>query len=277
MSAKDKIRKPAVAGMFYSGQKDNLTREVAVFLENSSAVEGVKKVYGLVAPHAGYLYSGGVAARAYRQIVDHEFDVIVVISPSHRIYFEEVSVYDGAAYSTPLGEIRVDQDIAQQIANGHEKILYSDLGHDVDEHALEVHLPFLQLVLDDFKLVPIVMGNQDYENIKILSDSLSKVLKGKNALIVASTDLSHYYNYGKASVLDDVVVDSIKRFDEEKLYKDLQGGLCEMCGGGPVITAMKTCRTLGADKSKVLLYRNSGDVTGDKNQVVGYLSAMFYE
>ena len=93
MSSKDKIRKPAVAGMFYSGQKDNLTREVAVFLENSSAVADVKKVYGLVAPHAGYLYSGGVAARAYRQIVDHAFEVIVVISPSHRIYFEEVSVY----------------------------------------------------------------------------------------------------------------------------------------------------------------------------------------
>lgn len=277
MGNSDKVRKAAVAGMFYSGQKENLTREVAVFLENSPMVEGVKKIYGLMAPHAGYLYSGGVAARAYRQIVDREYEIIVVISPSHRIYFEEISVYDGAAYSTPLGEIQIDRKLAQEIANGHEKILYSDIGHDVDEHALEVHLPFLQLVQDNFKLIPIVMGNQDYENIQILSGALSKSLKNKNALVVASSDLSHFYNYNKASVLDNVVVENIKRFDEENLYKDLQSGLCEMCGGGPVITAMKTCRNLGATKSKALLYRNSGDVTGDRNQVVGYLSAMFYE
>ena len=271
-----KIRKAAVAGMFYSGQKDNLTREVAVFLENSPQVKGVKKIYGLVAPHAGYMYSGGVAARAYRQIVERPYDIIVVISPSHRIYFEEVSVYDGAAYSTPLGEIPINQELAQQIAESHEKIIYSDLGHDIDEHALEVHLPFLQMVQDNFELIPIVMGNQDYENIEILADALTQNLKGKNALIVASSDLSHFYNYSKATVLDNVVVECINSYDEEKLYRELQSGLCEMCGGGPVITAMKACRNLGATSSKVLLYRNSGDVTGDRNQVVGYLSAMFY-
>ena len=277
MASNDKVREPAVAGMFYSGRKENLTREVAVFLENSNVVEDVERVYGLVAPHAGYLYSGGVAARAYRQVLDREYDVVVVISPSHRIYFDEVSIYDGAAYTTPLGQVQVDQELAKQISDCHENLLYSDMGHDVDEHSLEVHLPFLQMVLEDFKIVPVVMGNQDRGNIQILSDTLVKTLKGKNALIVASTDLSHYYSHAKASVLDDVVIESTKNYDEEKLYDDLQSGACEMCGGGPLITTMKACRELGATKSKVLLYRNSGDVTGDRNQVVGYMSGMFYE
>ncbi len=276
MASNDKIRESAVAGMFYSGRKENLTREVAVFLENSNAVEDVEQVYGLVAPHAGYLYSGGVAARAYRQILDRQYDSVIVISPSHRIYFDEVSIFNGAAYSTPLGQVPVDKELAQQICACHEDLLYSDLGHDVDEHALEVHLPFLQMVLEDFKLVPIVMGNQDRDNIKILSDALIKTLKGKETLIVASTDLSHYYNHTKASVLDEVVLENTKNFDEDKLYDDVQNGTCEMCGSGPLITTMKACRTLGATKSKVLLYRNSGDVTGDRNQVVGYMSAMFY-
>ena len=277
MASSDKVREPAVAGMFYSGRKENLTREVAVFLENSNVVEDVQQVYGLVAPHAGYLYSGGVAARAYRQIVDREYDVVIVISPSHRVYFDEVSVFNGSAYSTPLGPVQVDKELAQEICACHEDLLYSDLGHDVDEHALEVHLPFLQIVLEEFKLVPIVMGNQDKGNIKILSDALAKTLKGKKALIVASTDLSHYYNHTKASVLDEVVLENTKNFDEDKLYDDIQSGACEMCGSGPLITTMKACRVLGATKSKVLLYRNSGDVTGDRNQVVGYMSGMFYK
>jgi AmmeMemoRadiSam system protein B len=277
MASSDKVREPAVAGMFYSGRKENLTREVAVFLENSNVVEDVQQVYGLVAPHAGYLYSGGVAARAYRQIVDREYDVVIVISPSHRVYFDEVSVFNGSAYSTPLGPVQVDKELAQEICACHEDLLYSDLGHDVDEHALEVHLPFLQIVLEEFKLVPIVMGNQDKGNIKILSDALAKTLKGKKALIVASTDLSHYYNHTKASVLDEVVLENTKNFDEDKLYDDIQSGACEMCGSGPLITTMKACRALGATKSKVLLYRNSGDVTGDRNQVVGYMSGMFYK
>ena len=277
MASNDKVREPAVAGMFYSGRKENLTREVAVFLENSNAVDDVEHVYGLVAPHAGYLYSGGVAARAYRQIVDREYDVVIVISPSHRVYFDEVSIFNGAAYSTPLGKIPVDQELAREICACHEDLLYSDLGHDVDEHALEVHLPFLQIVLEEFKLVPIVMGNQDRDNIKILSDALTKTLKGKKALIVASTDLSHYYNHTKASVLDEVVLENTRNYDEDKLYDDIQSGACEMCGSGPLITTMKACRALGATKSKVLLYRNSGDVTGDRNQVVGYMSGMFYK
>lgn len=271
-----KIRKPAVAGMFYSKQQGTLEREVAVFLENSPKIEIVNKIYGIIVPHAGYLYSGGVAARAYRQLIDRDFDTVVVIAPSHRIYFEEISVYNGSAYNTPLGDVPVDRDLSRQIVNIHPKIVHSDIGHNIDEHSLEVQLPFLQQVLSEFKLIPIVMGNQDYSNIEILTNALTKVLKNKNALVVASSDLSHFYSSDKASLLDNVVVEDVGNFDEEKLNQNLQKGLCEMCGSGPVITTMKVCRNLGADKSKILIYRNSGDVMGDRSQVVGYLSAMMY-
>ncbi len=275
--AQSKIRDSAVAGMFYSGDKNTLEREVAVFLENSPQVDIVTEIYGLVAPHAGYMYSGGVAARAYRQIIDREYEVIAVIAPSHRVYFEEISVYDGDFYRTPLGDIPVDKKLAAELAAAHPNIVHSDLGHDIDEHALEVQLPFLQHVLGSFNLLPIVMGNQDEANVDVLSDALSKILAGKKALVVASTDLSHFYGYDKASLLDKVVHESIANFDEQKLAADLQDNVCEMCGGGPVLVTMRVSRNLGAKRSKVLLYRNSGDVTGEKSQVVGYLAAMFYK
>jgi len=276
MSIENQIRKPAVAGLFYSGQKNTLEREVAIFLENAKGDMVINKVHGLIAPHAGFIYSGGVAAYSYRQIVGMEFDTVVVISPSHRVYFEEISVFDGKGYSTPLGTIEVDSVVSRELVEKHPNIIFSDLGHDADEHALEVQLPFLQHVLTDFKLVPVVMGNQDIGNIDILSNALVSVLKDRNALIVASSDLSHYHRNDRAELLDKVVVDAVNAYDENTLYDALQDGKCEMCGGGPVVTAMKVCRELGALKSKVLLYRNSGDVTGEWAQVVGYMSGLLY-
>ena len=273
----NKIRESAVAGYFYSKEKETLQREVAMYLENSQPADNVKKIYGLVAPHAGYMYSGGVAARAYRQIVDSDFDVVVVIAPSHHVYFEEISVFDGEAYTTPFGLVKVDKELAAELEATHPQIILSGLGHNNEEHSLEVHLPFLQHVLDDFKLLPVVMGNQDEANINALSEALPRVLKDKNALIVASSDLSHFHSYDKAVLLDKVVVEDINNFDDRQLFADWQNNVCELCGGGPVLVAMKACRNLGATKSRVLLYRNSGDVSGDKSQVVGYLSALFYE
>ncbi len=270
------IRRPAVAGMFYSGNRATLEREVAVFLENSMPEKGVNHIYGIVAPHAGYMYSGGVAARAYRQVMDFEYEVVVVISPSHHVYFDKVSVYDGDYYETPLGLIPVNKQICRQLTELDDRLVLSAIGHEGEEHALEVQLPFLQHVFEDFTLVPIVMGDQNLPNITALANALAKVLKDQNALIVASSDLSHYHSYDEAVRLDSVVISHINSFKEDNLYEDLASGLCEMCGGGPVVAMMKACRQLGANKSKVVLYRNSGDVTGDRSHVVGYLAAIVY-
>jgi AmmeMemoRadiSam system protein B len=274
--ASNKIRPAMVAGMFYPQKKITLEREVALVLENAPDDEINAKIVAIIAPHAGYMYSGGVAARAYRQIIDKEYNIVIVISPSHREYFKEISIYDGYGYSTPLGVIPIDQAMANKFAEFHPKIILSEKGHRFDEHSLEVQLPFLQKVLDNFKLIPIVMGEQDMDNIDILSQALSTILKDQKSLIIASSDLSHFYNYDKATLLDKVVIENIKNFDPDKLFHDVQAGRCEMCGAGPVVTAMKASKMLGANKSKILLYRNSGDITGDRNEVVGYMSAILF-
>jgi AmmeMemoRadiSam system protein B len=276
MADRTKIRKAGVSGLFYSAEQSTLEKEVAVFLENSPREKLINEIYGIISPHAGYVYSGGVAARAYRQLFDRKYDVVVVIAPSHKVYFDEISIYSGSYYETPLGKVEIDLEISDQIASYHENLILSEMGHGSEEHSLEVQLPFLQHVLPHFKIAAIVMGNQDKKNIDILSNALQESLKGKKALCVASSDLSHFHHYNKAAVLDKVVTDYIRRFDEEGLNEMIQTGACEMCGAGPVVTVMKTAKALGAQKSKPLLYRNSGDITGDRDQVVGYLSAVLY-
>lgn len=271
------IRQPAVAGLFYSGKKMDLDREVAMYLENAPQIDIPGRLIGMVAPHAGYMYSGGVAARAYRLLLDLDFDLVAIISPSHREYFTEISVFDGFAYATPLGTIEVDKETTQALAEFNPQIILSEKGHRFEEHALEVQLPFLQKVLDQFRIVPIVMGEHSSGNIETLAEGLTAVLKDRKALIIASSDLSHFYNAGKAESMDHIVQEKISGFDDEALFEQLRAGKCEMCGGGPVVACMKASKLLGADSSRSLLYRHSGDVTGDRSEVVGYLSAVFYQ
>jgi len=272
-----KIRPAAVAGMFYPEKKSLLDQELAYLLEESRDLHLTGKIIGLIVPHAGYMYSGGVAARAYRQVLDQDIKTVVVIAPSHCEYFTEISVYDGYAYTTPMGSVPVDQDLAHAVAGMSPRIILSEKGHRFDEHALEVQLPFLQKVLPGFSLVPIVMGEHSQENIDILAMSLAHTLKNEKALLVASTDLSHFYTADRAQVLDQVVVQNITAFNEQQLFLDIQSGKCEMCGGGPTMAVMKSSRQLGADRSRLLLYRNSGDITGEQHEVVGYLSAVLYQ
>ena len=277
MSTNPNIRQPAVAGMFYPDKKLDLDREIAKYLENAPEIDVPGKILGIIAPHAGYMYSGGVAARAYRQILDYDIDVVVVISPSHREYFTEISVFNGSAYATPLGLIPVEKNLAMELADTNSQIILSEKGHRFEEHALEVQLPFLQKVLEDFQLIPIVMGEHSKDNINTLSNGLSTILKSKKALIVASSDLSHFYDASKAKSMDKIVHEKVAAFDEEGLFYEIQTGTCEMCGGGPVVSVMQTCRLMGANNSRVLMYRHSGEITNDQSEVVGYLSAILYE
>ena len=270
------VREAGVAGFFYPADEVALEREISLYLESAPDASINKTVRGIVAPHAGYMYSGGVAARAYRQIMDQKYDHIVVIAPSHREAFNYISIFNGIAFKTPLGEIPVDSEIANALAENSSQIKISNAGHAESEHALEVHLPFLQYILGKIKIVPISMGDQSWENIQILSDALHSVLPLEKSLIIASSDLSHFYTYNKAQVLDGIAQSSIEKFTEEQLWDDIIAQKTEMCGYGPVITMMSTMRKFGIEGSKVLLYRNSGDVSGDRNKVVGYLSAVFY-
>lgn len=270
------IRQPGSAGKQYSNQKGILEREVAVLLESAKSINIPNKVYGMIVPNDSHLKSGGVAARAYRHLIDEDIDTVIIITHSRLTYFEEISIFKGDAYSTPLGQVKLDKDLVWQITNAHEKIIESTLGHETEEHGIEVQLPFLQQVLYDFKIVPIVMGNQDTENIVILTDVLSNALKGKNVLIIASSNLSENHSYDKATTIDDVSMSHIKKYDSKSLNKEYQDGTVELTDGGAVVTTMNVCKNLGATKSNVLLYRNSGDMGASKQKVVGYFAALFY-
>ena len=270
------VREPAVAGTFYPAHPETLSQQVREFLSRAEPKKIEGEIKALVSPHAGYIYSGGVAAYGYRLLQGSHYDLVAVISPSHRVYFPGLSIWDGEAYRTPLGRIEVAQEEVRDLISSYPFISYHPQAHS-QEHALEVQLPFLQVVLEGFKLIPIIMGDQGYDSCQRASQALAKVLMGKKALIVASSDLSHYHPYSVAKSLDRVVIEDINDFDPKKLGEDISQGRSEACGAGPVITAMLVSQTLGADRAEVLHYANSGDVVGDKGAVVGYLSAVIYK
>jgi AmmeMemoRadiSam system protein B/AmmeMemoRadiSam system protein A len=275
------VRKPAVADQFYPGDPVALTKQLTGFFKNATKQSIPGKIIALTVPHAGYIYSGQVAAYAFKLLEGLSFETVVVISPSHVAYFQGASIYNGGAYETPLGTIPVDTTTAGKIADLGERIFLSEKGHGFvgtrGEHALEVELPFLQTVLGKFKLVAIVIGDQDYATCEELGQALAKALQGRNALIVASSDLSHFHPYQEAVRLDSIVIDHVNSFDPEGLFADLSSGVCEACGGSPIVATMIAAKSLGADKAKVLKYANSGDVTGDRSGVVGYMAAVMYD
>lgn len=273
------VRKPAVAGQFYTGDPASLRKEVERYMKavEHQAVED--NVVSIVSPHAGYMYSGQVAAYGYRLIEGKQYETVVVISPSHVEHFDYSSVFPGKSYLTPLGEIPIDQELTELIASRSDRVRADTRGHLVKsfgrgEHALEVQLPFLQVALGDFKLVAIVMGDQNRENIEALGNVLGETLADRNALIVASTDLSHFHSDSNAKRLDSVFQDKLGDFDPAGLLESLARNNTEACGGGPTVAAMIASRKLGATSCRILHYANSGDVSGDTTNVVGYVSAV---
>ncbi len=270
------VRPPAVAGMFYPLDGKALMRQVVELIERAKPKKNRGSLKALISPHAGYPYSGLTAAFGYKLLEGKKIDSVVIISPSHHEYFDGVSVYPGTAYKTPLGEVNIDLELRREILE-HNRILTATIHGHREEHAIEVQLPFLQIVLEDFKLLPIVIGNQSQEICYKVGNLLGGVLKNKNALIIASTDLSHYHPYDVALELDRVAIDDIASFDYDKLLKDLDEQHTEACGGGPAAAAMIAAKKLGANKVDILHKCNSGDITGEKGGVVGYVSAALYK
>jgi hypothetical protein len=272
---KEEVRKPAVAGSFYPGDSKTLSREVRDYLSKATKEEVAGEIIALVSPHAGYMYSGLVAAHAFRVVEGMKFDAVVVLAPSHRVPFQGASLYDGKGYETPLGVLPIEQELCQKL-KGESKIIQTLPRAHAHEHSLEVQLPFLQEVLGKFSLVPLVLGSQDYRSCEAVGKAIARAVKGKKVLLVASTDLSHYHPYDRAVQLDRVILDNLQAFDAQKLSRDLDSGKGEACGGGPVVAVMVAAKELGANRAKVLKYMNSGDVTGDRSGVVGYAAAVFF-
>ena len=278
-----KIRRPAVAGAFYPADKNSLQQMVEGYLANTKAPRINEPILALIAPHAGYVYSGQVAAESYAQLRGRKIKRVVVIAPSHFEHFRGVSIYDGDAYTTPLGKINIDKTFARELAQKNELLFLGSRGHTPGssgrgEHSLEVQLPFLQVVLADFKLVPIIMGEQSYEICRALAVALAGLIKEGETVIVASSDLSHFHPYKEAVALDKKVLDAVSEWDYYNLSRNLQSRIWEACGGGPIVTAMMAAERLGATEARLLKYANSGDVpAGDKSRVVGYSAFAFFK
>lgn len=272
MSHSHSIRHPAVAGMFYPGFESALRSELDELFENPAPrISGT--IVGIIAPHAGYRYSGITAAIGYGALKGKTFDAVFIVSPSHREAFGGVSVYPGEAYRTPLGDVKINKTLREELLNQKAVVHEGVEGHR-DEHAVEVQLPFLQTVLGEFSIVPLVMGLQNRNAIFVLADQLAKVCRGKTVLIVASSDLSHYHSYETALKLDTKVAHRLETADPIQLWDLFDSNEAEACGAGPMVSVVAACVQLGAKKIHIADYRNSGDVSGDRTSVVGYLSAL---
>ncbi len=270
------IRRAAVAGMFYSDNPAVLANDVRQMLDGVRTNSVAGRIVAVFVPHAGYVYSGITAAHAYAQLAGSHPGLVVVVSPSHREFFDGVSVYSGDAYATPLGPVPVDPESRDALIAECRIVGAGMQGHRT-EHALEVQLPFLQTALADFRLLPLVIGNPSRENCMMLGEALGHVLAGRNALLVASTDLSHFHPAQVAERMDSVVAADLERFDPGALMDDMEQGIAEACGGGPAAAVMIAARILSADAIRVLHQTHSGEVTGERDSVVGYLSAVAYE
>lgn len=272
------VREPAVSGMFYPDNPDALRKDVNAYLEFAfvPALDG--EIIGIVSPHAGYVYSGQVAAYAYKVIAGKQYDTVIIIAPSHKAYFDGIALWDRGGFKTPLGTISIDEETALEMVN-LGGVIKPDKDAHRQEHSLEVQLPFLQVALDQFSIIPLIMGSQTADICNELAQSIFEVVRGskKKFLLVCSTDLSHYYSYEKAMKLDGGIVEQIDAFNISGVIDIVGEGKAEACGSGPLIATMLLSEKLGASQSKILKYANSGDVSGDRNRVVGYASAVFYK
>ncbi|MCX8124893.1 MAG: AmmeMemoRadiSam system protein B [Spirochaetes bacterium] len=267
-------RKPGFAGSFYPASPEKLKNEIAHYLSKAE-IKKLDNPVAFISPHAGYIYSGPVAAYSYVQLKENPVDVAIVLAPSHRARFNGASVISNGIFTTPLGDIKVDTAITDRLLDD-EIFLEIKEAHQY-EHSLEVQLPFLQVVLQDFVLVPIVIGTIDLEICRQIGNKLAEALgnESRKFVIIVSTDLSHYYSYDIAKKIDNNFIEALKKFDESYLFEMLQSDKAQACGEGPVLAGMVASKKLGAKKVEILHYANSGDTAGPKNEVVGYLAAAF--
>lgn len=279
----DDIRKPAVAGMFYPDDKINLKRTINNFLANVPAENGnffkksnVDSIFGIISPHAGYVYSGQVAAYGYSLLKNRTLDTVILIGPSHYNAFDGFALPGYQSFRTPLGDIDVDTELAARLAQeGGGAFDYVNTAH-IKEHSLEVQLPFLQTVLEEsFKVLPVLMGTQTMTNVDKGAAALEKILKNydKHYAIVISSDLSHYHTDKDARDMDGKLVKIVEEMKADELMRYSDAGLVEACGAGPICVLLKLAAKMGRKHIKTLVYKNSGDVSGDKDRVVGYMSA----
>ncbi len=267
------VRPSPIAGTWYDNRPKQLAAEIDGYLDNAVLPTLEGDVIAVIAPHAGYRYSGAVAGHAFAAVRNLDFDLVAVLSPLHAYHPAPFITSSHAAYQTPLGKVAIDRDSVSAL----NAALHTELGFGLEsvardgEHSLEIELPFLQRALtSDFSLLPIMIRSTDAHELAVLGQALAGLLNGRNALIVASTDLSHFYHQNEANILDGEMLRQMEAFSPEGVLRAEEMGGGFACGRGAVAATLFAARELGADNVKVVNYATSGDVTGDMLSVVGY-------
>jgi len=274
------IRKPVVAGQFYPGRKDDLKNMIKTCIEHkygpgSQPIESSQKVFGIICPHAGYVYSGPTACHSYKSISSQNPELAIVIGPNHFGVGKDAATMIDAQWETPLGMVQVDSESAKEIAEKSKFIEIDEYSHSQD-HSLEVQIPMLQSILsNEFQILPIILRSQDIETARDVGNAVSEIAKKKNAIIVASSDFTHYEENSFAHLQDKALIEPILKMNIERFYQVLIEKRVTACGYGAMASTMVACKNLGATKGELLSYATSGDVSGDTESVVGYGAIKF--
>jgi len=273
------IRRPAVAGTWYSGSKPSLVNELRQLFLGSLGPGKIPKVeeydpslVGLVSPHAGYAYSGQAAAWGYAEAAKHgPRELVIILGPNHRGSGSGISFPESEVWQTPIGEVEIDRDVEIEIAKQFKSIDFDEAAHS-GEHSIELQLPFLQFIYgSDFKLVPISIWLYDLELAKQLGSAIARTISGSRSLVIASSDMTHYVPSKVASERDSLTLREMCNLNEDGTW-NISQKYESLCGSAPVVSVIRTAKELGAKKGRVLKYYNSGDITGDNSAVVGYSS-----
>ena len=280
---KNEIRKAVFADQFYPGDPDKLKMALKDYFADA-VVKNTGKPVAVIVPHAGYIYSGQIAADAYNQARNYKYGLVIILGTNHTTGgFNNIGVYPGSAFETPLGKAEVDKQAAEQLIKSDEDCVYSSEVH-AREHSIEVQLPFIQYLFPGVKILPMVVGTTDIAMCKRFGKILAEAVKDKNPLIVASSDLSHYPQYDDAVKTDKNTLRTITEMDPQKfsyeIKRQMSGDVSNLvtcaCGEGPIIVAMAASKELGASGGSVISYANSGDnIVGNKEKVVGYGAVVF--
>jgi len=279
-----RIRRPTQAGAFYEGDAESLRAQIeSCFLHRFGSgklpkVENgsLRSVVGLVCPHAGYMYSGPVAANAYYELaLDGKPDTVVVLGPNHTGYGSALALMDEGVWRTPLGDVEVDGEVAREIVQETRLVNVDELAHR-HEHSIEVQLPFLQYLYgNEFKFVPVCFQLQDLASAEEIGNALVEVLADRNAVIIASSDFTHYESQANASRKDNVALKAVEAMDAKQFLSIVEAQKVTACGYGPIAALITAAKGLLAKEAKLLRYKTSGDITGDTSSVVGYAAVSF--
>jgi MEMO1 family protein len=276
VSFAEEIKEPNVAGQFYPAGQKELSQMVEGFL-SAASVGQVPDIIALISPHAGYEFSGGVAAYSYKAIMGRNYKTVIVLAPSHYFSMSGVAVWPSGKFRTPLGDIPVDAELAGQIITSGQNISFKPEVFS-KEHSLEVELPFLQKTLNNFQIVPVIMGQLNYEDCQAFANALAKVIGNRtDVLVIASSDMSHFHPQAEAEAIDKQTINYVANFDAQGLWNNSSPYDPRMCGIVPVVSTLLYAQARGDKNIKILKYANSGEVTGDKDRVVGYLSAVIHK